>query len=625
MLRNTPHRRGKAASQRGTTLIIALVLLLLATLLALFAMHVGTFSQRSSAADLRARIMHQTLESALSQGIEYIRNNTVTVQNLAMNNLCQATDTSYPCGAVTRCATATVDSKGNTYTDSNGYSSDGQATCTGDLIRRGHMYYYTTSTGAGYDVNGNGSTDDNMDLRSLPIGTLRTTSVDGFTVDYGVGVVMCMVKKPNAVTDPTECTIDTTKAQGTYIFTVTAAGNISGESTGSTLSTAFGLSPKAPGITDSATLIASGGVDLTGNGTLVTNPDAGGNGLPITVWTPACAKTHGAGTVDSCYLEDWLRSSKGSYSFATNSDGTTSTVPICSGSGNVTCSCSQTLSSGSGGLIEGIDVLSNDSKIISGVCPANVDPPVYGVDSSCVSSPSSCKANYDVQQSEFPKDLFQYIFNVSAWSDNAVQSPGTADSNCDGGNDCFGEYHDPTTATVADGSTQTMGYDEKYLYSLDGANYILPTAAHQTWVSSQQLATDCNDLITKGSAKGGIIWDQTGSCLAGATQIGYPDKPVILVSDGNADLQGAIMYGMLFVRDTTPAGQSTPNYGGAATFVGHSTGTIYGSVVVQGPAAKLNGSSAIVYNGTVLNAFKNLPGQLVASPVPGAWTDRYAY
>jgi len=601
--------------QNGTTLIVALVLLLLATLLSLFAMNVGIFAQRSSAADLRGRIIHQTLEAGLSQGIEYIKNNRTTVLANMLNNPCDASadPPTFPCGTVPKCATGTV--------NGSGCQSSVSGVSNNDIARRGNMYYYFNSAGPGYDVNGNGGSPDALDKASLPIGASRMTSAsNGFTVNYGVGAVMCMVKKPTNATDPTECTTNTNLAQGTYLFTVTAVGSISGESASSTLSTSFGTSPVAPGAGAAPTVTASGTVDLNGNGTFVTNPNAAGNGMPVTVWTPQCVNTQGAGTVNTCYLEDWLRASAGTFTYALNSDGTTpSTVPVCSGNGNKACSCSNSLSAGSGNLTEGIDILSNDSK---GSCTGG-NLPVAGT-SGCTGS--NCKSNYNVDETEFPCDLFQYIFGISAWEDDAVQTPGTQNALCtngtaSGGGDCFCEKHKSTSFTVADGSSQTMGVDEAYLYSK--AAYIYSTA-HAAWVTAAQKATSCSDLITKGSATGGLLWDQTGGCLKSASQIGYPDKPVILVADNSADLQGAIVFGLVFIRDTTAAGSST-SFGGTATFVGHSTGTIYGSVVVQGAASKINGTSAVVYNGQIMAALLGLTSLNPASPVPGSWTDRYAY
>jgi len=75
------------------------------------------------------------------------------------------------------------------------------------------------------------------------------------------------------------------------------------------------------------------------------------------------------------------------------------------------------------------------------------------------------------------------------------------------------------------------------------------------------------------------------------------------------------------VRDTS---DPTTTKGGAAYFTSRSTGTIYGSVVVQG-GGHLNGSSAIVYNSTVMKALSNLNATNPASQVPGSWTDRYGY
>jgi Tfp pilus assembly protein PilX len=602
------NRTAGIGRQTGTTLILALVLLLLATLLTLFAMNVGIFAQRSSAADLRARVIHQTLEAALSQGIEYIKNNRTTLIASMLATPCDASadPPTFPCGTVPKCASGAVSGTG---------CSDPA------LARRGNMFYYFNSAGPGYDVNGNGGSADALDKASLPIGASRMTSAsNGFTVNYGVGAVMCMVKKPTNATDPTECTVNTNNAQGTYLFTVTAVGNISGESAGSTLSTTFGTSPVAPGAGSAPTITASGTVDLNGNGTFVTNPNAAGNGMPVTVWSPQCVNTQGSGTVNTCYLEDWLRASSGTFTYATNSDGTTSNVPVCAGNGNNACSCSSSISSGPGSLTEGIDILTNDTR---GTCTGSA-PNVLGTGADCTKV--NCRANYNVDETEFPCDLFQYIFGISSWEDDAVQSPGTQNAACtagtaSGGGDCFCEKHKSTSFTVADGSSQTMGPDEAYLYSKSA--YIYSTA-HPTWVTAAQTATSCSDLITKGSATGGLLWDQTGGCLKSASQIGYPDKPVILVADGTADLQGAIMYGIMFIRDTTAAGSST-SYGGTANFVGHSTGTIYGAMVVQGTASKINGTSAIVYNGNILTALAAENPLNPAGPVPGSWTDRYAY
>jgi hypothetical protein len=418
------------------------------------------------------------------------------------------------------------------------------------------------------------------------------------------------------------------------LFTITAVGSIDGETTSSTLSTTFGLAPIAAGAGNAPTVIASSNMDLTGNGTFTPNPNAAGTGVPLTAWTPSCIKNNGAGTVNTCYIGDWMRADSGTYSYALNSDGTPSTVLKCVGNGNKACSCtgSNSISEGNGGLVEGIDVLSNDDEAHG----CKTDTPVYGTD-ACVAAggASNCKANYNVDETEFPCDLFQYIFNVQAWDDVEVQSPGSANTACTeagtstptGGGDCFCEKHKSMQYTVANGDSSDMGVDEAYLYAK--AKYIYDDDSTRAgWASTAQTTgiTSCNTLFTTANTTGGLVWDRTGDCLnsSSVSQIGYPDKPILLVSDGDTVLQSQTMYGMVFVRDTTAAGSST-SWGGGSDFTAHSTGTIYGAVIVQGTLSKFNGSASVVYSGTVMDNLLKLPSMLSAAPVPGSWTDRYAY
>ena len=596
--------------QSGTTLIVALVLLLLASLMGLFALNVGIFAQRTSAADLRARIVHETLEAALSQGIEYIKNNRTTLIDPNNPNSstywtqCGDTDTTFPCGTVPKCATDPTKTTDSTADYPSMSCSAGSANA-----RRSNMYYYKNTTGTGaYDVNGTGDITDAMDVRSLPIASAqRITSTNGYTVNYGVGALMCMVKKQvSGYSGPTQCTTVANQAQGTYLFTVTAVGSIPGESAATTLSMTFGESPKIPGAVNAPTVVASSNLIINGNATFVTDQDGGGYGVPITVWSRDYERTNGAGTMDTCYYEDWIRNANGinansTYSFALNSDGTNSTVVTCSGNGNKTCSCSTTISAGQGSLTFGSDILTNQANNPQG------DTPV------CPTSYPNCKPNYNVQPAEYPCDLFQYIFGSQAWQDT--------------NGDYFCETRvSQVSQKMGDGSTQTVNADEAYLYT--NAALILSTA-HPTWPTSGQTVSPntCAGLIAatrSSSFTGGIVWDQTGCSLTGT--IGWPDKPVAWVADGSTSLQDGTVFGLVFVRDTNcpGAGSCTTPVGGGAHFTTRSTGTIYGAAVVMGDG-QLNGSAAIIYNGTVLNSLKNLQATNPASQVPGSWTDRYVY
>ena len=58
--------------QSGTVLLVALVLLLLAGLLTLFALRVGVFEQRSTGNDVRAKVAGEVAEAGLAQGFEFL-------------------------------------------------------------------------------------------------------------------------------------------------------------------------------------------------------------------------------------------------------------------------------------------------------------------------------------------------------------------------------------------------------------------------------------------------------------------------------------------------------------------------------------------------------------------------
>lgn len=603
-----------AARQEGTTLILALVLVLLATLMGLFAMNVGMFGQRISASDVRARLTRQTAEAALSQGIEYFRNNNTLISDpttSAVWQLCLANDTSYPCGTVDQCPGAGLTDGTNTSTDSTH--------CTGDLQRRGHMYRYIGK--ANYDVNGSGGSTDLMDNRSLPLSSqmpLMATVGSGYGVNYGVGALLCVVKTPVKSTDPTECTTSSTNASSVRILTLTSVASIPGENTSTTLTTGFGMHSVLYSPTNKPPVVASGSVDITGGIQVVTNPDAGGNGVPVSIWTrKAVSKT---GTPNTCYFDDFIRDQKNNASpaFEPNSPlaaTSTSTVVTCD-----TCECSNSLSYQSSGNSQemGIDILDVDSVPVIGSTACT----------TALFNAGSCKANVSVimdptiPQFEFPCDMFQYVFGVQAWSDN--------DTTPDG----FCETRMSTTITVGDGTPQTMGADEAYLYQ--NATQIIAGTLHPPgWIDPSKKFTDCSPLTnsTGSTAQGGLIWVQYGAnCSFGATlQIGTPDLPVVLVVDGNmtgSQVYHSRMFGLLFVRapDTPldPAtGGSTSGHGGSLFM--NSGSVIYGSVVIQGQMIRGNGTASVVYNKTVLDHLLAEPGLNPFAPVPASWTDRFAY
>jgi hypothetical protein len=58
-------------------------------------------------------------------------------------------------------------------------------------------------------------------------------------------------------------------------------------------------------------IMASGAVDVTGNLQVVTNPNAGGSGVPVSVWSRLDIDKHG--TPNTCYADEFFRYTQGSH------------------------------------------------------------------------------------------------------------------------------------------------------------------------------------------------------------------------------------------------------------------------------------------------------------------------
>lgn len=546
------------ALQRGNTLFVALILLLLASVITLLTLRVGVFEQRTSGNDVRAKLIAQVAEAGIAQGAEYLRLNPDALTIAGNWQVCDANDVTFPCGSIPDMDVA-----------------DGAGGLT---KRRGTMYYWAAG-GAG-DNNNDGTSGDLFDQRMLPIhgGVIpaagRVTSVGNFDqVSYGVGVVLCRVATPNSPAAPTRCTTSDSEASNTFVYNFVSVASLPGEGTRTTVSQMLGqyliFNPEM----NKPPIVASGSVDITGTLQIVTNPNAGGPGVPVSVWTRK--DIHKTGTPNTCYYDEFIRYGAKNNAPATWEEG----VIVCD-----TCNCEgdKSLSYDKSGNFqaEGIDILDIDGN--------------QGV-------------NYDVRPEEFPCDLFQFVFGVAArWDEDKdhfceKRLPKVA-------------YTNPNTGVVT-----SLYPDEAYLYS--NATYIMPRdAAAAALMSPSQVMPAAHPYPSAGLS--GIIWCQTGCDIGAQTQLGTPSKPVLLVVDGAARIQGRV-FGLVFLRDPSEA-DLNPVTGGAAALRMNAGAAVYGSIIVQGEVEKANGTAAVIYNDDVFrNLSKAIPPK--NSNLPGAWTDRLSY
>jgi len=135
----------------------------------------------------------------------------------------------------------------------------------------------------------------------------------------------------------------------------------------------------------------------------------------------------------------------------------------------------------------------------------------------------------------------------------------------------------------------------------------------------------------------GIVWCQVACDFGTGAQIGTPLKPVVLVIDGSATLQGRV-FGIVFLRTpaATPAKHPQqgphdhladaldPSTGGNAVLRLRAGATVYGAVVVQGEVDEASAPAAIIASAEVFQHFSNsIPPR--TSNLPGAWSDRLRY
>lgn len=535
-------RGGAVSSESGSALLVVVVLLLLATLVSVLAVNVGALEQRTSGNDIRGKLVQQVADAALTQGAETLLADMSLLDMDADWERCDAADISFPCGSV-------------------------------PVARRGSAYRYI---GGATDVFADGTVDA-MDERMLPlshrisaVNNSSNTANDGYVVRYGVGVVMCRLT-PVPLGSPATCSTDPSEAIRVNALTLVAVAAIPGEDARATAAktfathSTFALSPDAP------PLVASGAIELRGNLQVVTSPNGGGPGIPISVWSRRPLDS--GGTPDTCYADEFFHSSTPSlYPTGENAENQTLVCDDCD------CGASPITGGHGNTCIGGMDILA---------------------------APADCSANFPVKPEEFPCDLFAFVFGVQAWKEDPSA---TSDSFCE------------TKVKVADpeDSTKQIGADEAFL--AEQADWIVTDlSGFGARFAADSRVISCNDV----AGKGGLIWVRTGECGDNVT-IGSPGEPALLVHDGSPSFQGLKLFGVLFVRDASE-GPMDPSKGGAASLKMNSSSTIYGSTIVQGEMDKMNGTAAVIHDSKVLGNLVNNLSKPSLIPLPGAWTDAMRY
>jgi hypothetical protein len=545
---------GAAGAHRGAaTLAITMILLVVVTAMVLFSASVGYFEQRTTTNQNRAQIAQKSAEYALSLAGEYMKaNRDKLISDDATEGGWFATGSEHwaKCADVGTVDAAALDSE---------FPAGHPCLSERDATRRAELYFWTD--------DGTVAGSDEVPYTTVMPSAAQVESGVGGSADFAtttaVGALLCRLDTTDLAN--VQCKLDPVSGNRVAL-TLAARATLTGEGAGAEVKEAWAtfnsFVPSA-----AVPLVASGFVKGLGNAQIVAAPNAGGYGLPGSIWSPEDADVDGSGgggigSVSTCHIGDYLKGTP-----ETELKTTCATTNACSCSGG---SDSEFLSGHNGSTVrEEEDIIDVDGG--HGVLPDITFFPGNGMDKSTDGTDDS---------------LFEYTFNVD-YTTAESDAAGTTLSNCG----------DTGTQNCVDYAMREE-FDAKVLGS-------------------------CASLDANSS---GIIYVPDG-CTSLPGTVGSADNPVILVLDqsdkGSGDVQldlngsDAVFYGLLFVHDDVPKTAS----GDTPLVTGNGDQKVFGALVVEGNV-DISGNITVVYDDTSVSGDTHkLPTSARFGRVAGSWLD----
>jgi hypothetical protein len=451
-------RRGRANAprlQRGvTTLVVAILLLAILAIVTLLALQVGVFDQRTPATNARPHAAVADPGVRHASAFLEAHAHAITRSWMAAATRrwapCARTDRTWPCGAEP------------------------------DASRRETLERYQF----GEDDTGTADVDERLELFAVDGGGDASSAVI-------IGGLLCMVDQADPVHPGCASAVDPAIGwDGPVAVTLVArASGSNAPAAGKVLATvgSYRVIRRVPDVA----IIASGTLAGLGRAEAVPAPNAGGFGVPLSVWSNVDVDLADGGVMQTCHLGEFL--ANGGPAGAVAYDG----ITTCS-----TCRC------------DGLDI---ERGLISGRSASSGAAPYEGVDILDVDGSSAAAPRGALPDATFfpfdplddaadPLDdsLFEYVFGI----DNASE--------------------DGSALVDADRDGKDDGRD-----FLEDVAQVLA-------------ANDCNGL---DAATEGLAYVPPGVRCAIGGQVGTPGRPVALVVDGDLDVEdGAVVYGLLFVK-----------------------------------------------------------------------------
>jgi hypothetical protein len=606
------------ATQRGVaTLMVALVILAILTVIVLASTGMSIFEQRTATNENRQRLADQAARYSLNMTGEFFKANIANVGSSQFGGWLATSTKRW-----TKCTTvmdATTKIAAN-LADGSPHPCMAETNAT----RRAELYFY----------NFNHGLSDNFlvpfDSLTPAAGKLTTVGgAAGFPSSAKVRALLCRIDTtlteidfgPDGVLgggdDTTvyapDCKADPNGASDNRIsLTFITRAQLDNEAAVAEAKETW-ASFNSVATTSTVPLVASGGVDMQGNVEIVTSPNGAGYGLPVSMWSaenvdvdknPNLPGGGSAASISSCQLGEFLNKPYRDHGSTPTPLSELKTTCVAS---NTACGCPAAQSGST-------DFLSGKVSPASNYCCENVDI----LDIDCGNG--SPNPNPDIQF--FPGMGHVYtgtpvacVKGAAQAYDHAYDAAKSADYNASALSDdslfewVFGVPYESISMN-AGGNGQTLtncgpaNNQNCAIYALTSADQL-----------NAQLVS-CAEINAIGAEAVGLYY-VTDSVASGANgcqlpaQVGSPEAQAIVVLDDKAKVNQTVFYGMLMVRSNTRAADL------------HITGKAYvfGSVVVEGSTTG-NGGATIVYDPTQASApGEKLPEQTRLGRLAGSWLD----
>lgn len=553
--------------QRGVaTLMVALVILVILTVIILSSSNVALFEQKTATNENRQRLADQAAEYSLNLGGEFLKANIVNIASVEVDGWLSGATLHW-----TKC----IDASGwPALAATHPCMSEPNAT------RRAQLYFYNFADTLT-------TLDELVPYDSLiPSGAGIAPMGGAFAATAEIRALLCRLDTTVVVSgaNTPECRLEPDVNSSNRIAITLIANTVMADETAAAQLKETWANFDSFSTASAAPLVASGAIEGTGNVEIVTSPNGGGIGIPVSIWSASDAdvdKTGGgsAASVSSCQLGEFLKST----SVATYKVDCPASSPACgcpslnnAGSPEEAYAVNPNSLSGkvpgsSPACCENLDVLDIDGN--KGVSPDINFFPGRGLD------------DFDVDDDD---SLFEWVFQVSDES-NTTRPDATT----------VGGGQGPTLTGAACGAP--TGTDCA-IWNLSEADRLGAT-----------LVT-CSEFNLLGATASGLYYitdsSDTDECDMPA-QVGSPTAPAIVVVNQKARLNSTLFYGMLFVRSANDT----------AVVRGNGNSEVYGSVVVQG-TADISGGLRLVYDDTSIGGpGKKLPENTRLGRVSGSWLD----